>query len=79
MAPKKQRCQFKTGENTTCTTAAMKIVGDCPHCEYHFCSQHRLPEQHACPKLEDCRAAAFNKNRDKLEGERTISSKLVSV
>ncbi|KAG9046768.1 hypothetical protein FS837_003698 [Tulasnella sp. UAMH 9824] len=75
---KKQRCQFKNGE-TPCSSAAIRIVGDCPHCESHFCGQHRLPEQHACVNLESCKAAAFEKNREKLEGERTVSSKLVSV
>ncbi|KAG9016362.1 hypothetical protein FRB90_003112 [Tulasnella sp. 427] len=75
---KKQRCQFKS-EETTCNSAAIRIVGDCPHCEAHFCGQHRLPEQHACQNLESCKAAAFERNREKLEGERTVSSKLVSV
>lgn len=38
MAGKKQRCQFKSGEQP-CSSAAIRIVGDCPHCEAHFCGQ----------------------------------------
>jgi Zn-dependent protease len=28
----------------------------CPHCGGQFCSAHRLPENHACPKIDDARA-----------------------
>ena len=28
----------------------------CPHCGGMFCSAHRLPENHACPKIEFARA-----------------------
>ena len=28
----------------------------CPHCGGMFCSAHRLPENHACPKIEAARA-----------------------
>ena len=28
----------------------------CPHCGGQFCSAHRLPENHACPKIDAARA-----------------------
>ena len=28
----------------------------CPHCGGQFCSAHRLPENHACPKIEAARS-----------------------
>src|SRR3989304_606292 len=28
----------------------------CPHCGGQFCAVHRLPENHACPKMESVRA-----------------------
>jgi len=28
----------------------------CPYCGGHFCSEHRLPENHDCPKMELARA-----------------------
>jgi Zn-dependent protease len=27
----------------------------CPHCQKHFCSEHRLPESHECPQIEHAR------------------------
>jgi predicted nucleic acid binding AN1-type Zn finger protein len=38
--------------------------------------QHRLPEHHMCTNMEDCRQQAFNKNKAKLESERTVASKM---
>jgi len=38
--------------------------------------QHRLPEHHACNNLEDCRQQAFDRNKAKLESERTVASKM---
>lgn len=48
MAPKKNRCNFKE-----CPSAAQRIVGDCGFCQGHFCSKHRLLEDHKCEGLED--------------------------
>jgi hypothetical protein len=48
MAPKKNRCNFKE-----CPSAAQRIVGDCGFCQGHFCSKHRLLEDHKCDGLED--------------------------
>ncbi|KAI0314272.1 hypothetical protein OF83DRAFT_1137626 [Amylostereum chailletii] len=76
MSPKK-RCQF-TGEQQ-CNQAALRIVGQCSHCNAQFCSTHRLPEHHACNNMEDCRQEAFNRNKAKLESERTVSAKIVAA
>jgi Zn-dependent protease len=27
----------------------------CPHCGNYFCSEHRLPENHVCPRIEQAR------------------------
>jgi predicted nucleic acid binding AN1-type Zn finger protein len=39
-------------------------------------SQHRLPEHHNCTNLESCRTQAFERNKIKLESERTVASKM---
>mgnify|MGYP003715659629 CR=1 FL=1 len=67
----KQRC--KNGANTEgqCKDAAVRLVGECPHCKLAFCAKHRLPEQHACAQQEQVRNAAFAANKAKLEAERT--------
>ncbi|KAF8334276.1 nuclear protein, partial [Cantharellus anzutake] len=71
--PAKRRCQ---ATHEQCKSAAIRIVGDCPHCNAHFCGTHRLPEHHACPKMADCRQESFERNKAKLESERTVASKL---
>ena len=38
-----------------------------------------MPEHHACMNLADCKQQAFERNKAKLEGERTVNSKMVSA
>ncbi|KZV65430.1 hypothetical protein PENSPDRAFT_655808 [Peniophora sp. CONT] len=76
MAPKK-RCQFTS--EAQCNQAALRIVGQCAHCRQNYCGTHRMPEHHACSNLADCKQQAFERNKAKLEGERTINSKMVSA
>ncbi len=45
---KKLRCSFEE-----CKSVAQRIVGDCGFCQGHFCSNHRLLEDHKCQNLED--------------------------
>lgn len=72
--PAKKRCQLQS--ETPCNSAVLRIVGECPHCRSQFCGTHRLPEHHNCNHLEDCRQAAFDRNKAKLESERTVASKM---
>lgn len=44
-----------------------------------YLSQHRLPEHHSCANLESCRQQAFEKNKAKLESERTVANKMTVV
>ncbi|KAL7412819.1 hypothetical protein BDY24DRAFT_341309, partial [Mrakia frigida] len=62
-----------------CPSAAVRIVGTCPHCELHFCSTHRLPEEHKCSHLQQCRDAAFEANRARLVSERTVARKVAQT
>lgn len=66
MPPKKIRCGHKD-----CKEAAQRIVGDCGFCNGHFCGKHRLLESHNCSGLENCKEAERERNKEKLEGERT--------
>ncbi|KAL0573276.1 hypothetical protein V5O48_008683 [Marasmius crinis-equi] len=75
----KKRCQFQIDTSEQCNSAALRIVGQCPHCRAQFCGDHRLPEHHSCNKLEDCRQQAFDRNKAKLESERTVANKLATA
>ncbi|GAA5893219.1 hypothetical protein JCM5296_001640 [Sporobolomyces johnsonii] len=76
-APKK-RCGCWLTATERCSQAAVRIVGDCSLCSTSFCSMHRLSEDHKCPGLSTARADAFQKNKTKLESERTTTEKLAS-
>ena len=69
-APKKIRCNFKD-----CKDAAQRIVGDCGFCQGRFCGKHRMLESHNCTGLEDCKQEEKDRNKDKLESERTHAIK----
>ncbi|KAK0483517.1 hypothetical protein IW261DRAFT_957527 [Armillaria novae-zelandiae] len=75
----KKRCQFQINTASQCNSAALRLVGECPHCLAQFCGAHRLPEHHSCNNLEDCRQQAFLKNKEKLESERTVASKMATA
>ncbi|EDR14246.1 uncharacterized protein LACBIDRAFT_305885 [Laccaria bicolor S238N-H82] len=75
----KKRCQFQINTDAQCSSAALRIVGQCPHCRNQFCGSHRLPEHHDCSNLEDCRQQAFDRNKNKLESERTVASKIAAA
>lgn len=69
-APKKIKCNFKD-----CKDKAQPIVGDCGFCQGHFCGKHRMLESHACSGLEDCKKEEKERNRERLERERTVAIK----
>ncbi|AJU02759.1 hypothetical protein H811_YJM1400O00222 [Saccharomyces cerevisiae YJM1400] len=68
---KKNACYFDT-----CSNAASKFIGDCNFCKGHFCSKHRLMENHACNGLTSCKEQLHQRNADKLEAEQTKAPKI---
>ncbi|KAL7423720.1 hypothetical protein Q5752_001302 [Cryptotrichosporon argae] len=68
-----------TANPTQCPSAALKIAGDCPHCQKVYCSAHRTPEAHNCSGMQACRDAAFQANKERLERERTVASKIAQA
>ncbi|KAK4211629.1 hypothetical protein QBC37DRAFT_289763 [Rhypophila decipiens] len=59
MPPKRIRCSFNE-----CKLAAQRISGDCAFCNGHYCSNHRLLEDHKCQNLEDVSSAAEDPNTE---------------
>ncbi|KAF1920678.1 hypothetical protein BDU57DRAFT_509090 [Ampelomyces quisqualis] len=70
MPPKKIRCSFKE-----CRDAAQRIVGDCGFCSGQYCGKHRLLEDHKCEGLEDCKKESHERNKERLNSERTVAIK----
>lgn len=59
-----------------CSSAALRMVGECTKCNKNFCGHHRLPEDHDCPALQTFRKAAFEENMKKLNKEATFANKI---
>ena len=83
-----------TANPTQCPSAAMRIAGDCPHCQKVFCSGHRTPESHhwyvppppnvkayidSSVGIQACRDAAFQANKERLEKEKTVNNKIAQA
>ncbi|KAF3992163.1 hypothetical protein FT663_01298 [Candidozyma haemuli var. vulneris] len=68
---KKNRCSF-----SSCTSVALRMVGDCGHCNGKFCAKHRLLEDHSCTGLQYCKDDAHERNAMKLQSESTIASRV---
>lgn len=68
---KKNRCTF-----VSCTSAPLRMVGDCGQCHGKFCAKHRLLEDHMCTGLQFCKDNAHERNAMKLQSESTIASRV---
>ncbi|KAK6461829.1 hypothetical protein DFJ63DRAFT_200106 [Scheffersomyces coipomensis] len=68
---KKSKCAFKS-----CTSASLRMVGACSHCQGSFCAKHRLLEDHLCQGLQFCKDNAHERNAMKLQSESTIASRV---
>ncbi|VVT56374.1 uncharacterized protein SAPINGB_P005018 [Magnusiomyces paraingens] len=67
----KKRCSAKN-----CISAPLRYVGDCQFCNGHFCSKHRLLEQHSCVGLQNCKQQLHERNAVKLQSEQTVANKV---
>ena len=54
------------GKPWTDKSGKTKQYFDCKFCKNSFCGNHRLPEMHKCPNLDDCKKKAFDDNTQKL-------------
>ena len=63
-------------EIANCKSKVIIILGDCKYCQGHFCSSHRLQEDHKCQGLDLCRRESFERNKEKLMKEKVIVQKI---
>tara|TARA_Y100000768_G_scaffold389010_1_gene390183 strand:- start:59 stop:397 length:339 start_codon:yes stop_codon:yes gene_type:complete len=73
---KKNKCCF-----SGCNNNFSLSIGHCKWCSTEdksmdFCTYHRLPEQHNCPNIKDCKAFAININKDKLNKQKSIDNRV---
>lgn len=68
---KKDKCNFEK-----CGSSSVKFIGDCNFCDGHFCSKHRLLENHECQGLKSCKDQMHQRNADKLREEQPIVPKI---
>jgi len=68
-----KQCSFDT-----CSKKPLVGLGDCKYCSGKYCGAHRLPEDHLCSNLQDCKNASFDKNKQKLMKEKCTSVRIQS-
>lgn len=68
---KSKKCSF-----LNCTSAPLRMVGECQFCQGKFCSKHRLLESHNCKGLKICKDKCYERNAIKLQSEQTVASKV---
>jgi len=62
-----------------CKKKAVMLVGDCRFCRKSFCAKHRLPEDHVCGEMEECKKQQFEKNKEKLLKEKCVAEKVTAT
>ena len=55
------------------------LIGNCKQCTECFCTKHRLPEDHKCSNLDKFKNDLREKNRQKLNDEKTIPKKIIKI
>jgi len=62
-----------------CKSKINKVIGHCKYCEYNFCGPHRLPENHDCENIHDCRDEAYLVNEQRLIDGKIKSQKIILI
>ncbi len=55
------------------------LSGHCRYCDKNYCSAHRLPEEHQCSNIEQCKKDAHDRNKKLVESQSVISEKLIKI
>lgn len=65
--------------NSNCNNKILKIIGYCKSCDNTFCSIHRYPESHNCPKLSEIRLTSKSQLINKLHKDSIPSNKITKI
>ena len=66
------RCAF-------CKQKAGLLTFACKYCESSFCTQHRLPEEHACSHISEMKAKCKLDNTSNIRNNVCVSKKIESI
>lgn len=67
----KKYCDLKE-----CKLKRCRISGECRFCTFSFCATHKMPEEHSCTNLNQCKQEANQKNATQLENGKVQRSKI---
>ena len=59
-----------------CNKKAHKLLGQCGYCNNYYCMKHRLPEQHNCINLQECKRKAFDDNKRYMKRQKCVRDKI---
>lgn len=62
-----------------CKNKISKIIGHCKACDKTFCSKHRYPEEHKCPKLLEIKLSSKQDLIKKLHEHAFTKDKLMKI
>lgn len=74
---KKKKSKKKVCSIDDCNNPVHEILGICKWCPYKFCTEHRIPEAHACIGLKNCKQNSYEKNAALVGSMKCIASKVV--
>lgn len=66
-------------KNINCNNKVLKIIGYCKSCDKTFCSKHRYPESHNCPRLLEIKLNSKQKLIDKLHNDSIQENKIMKI
>lgn len=62
-----------------CKHKISKIIGHCKACDKIFCSKHRYPEEHNCPKLLEIKLHGKQELIKKLQEHSIQANKVLKI
>jgi hypothetical protein len=62
-----------------CNNRILKIIGNCKACDKTFCSKHRYPEEHNCPRLLEIRLKSKRELINKLHNDSIQENKVMKI
>lgn len=62
-----------------CKNRISKIIGHCKSCGKTFCSKHRYPEEHNCPKLLEIRLTSKQELMKTLQENSIQANKVMKI